>query len=128
MKRVDLVGQEYGAFEIVAYLGYPFYLLRCKKCGHEIKRHSSQIHSKQVRRTCPACNGGLTDMECNGGLTDMERQVAKLVMKGLHNKQIAEYLSISDRTVGTHLQNIFNKLNLHSRVQLALYMRDQQHA
>jgi DNA-binding NarL/FixJ family response regulator len=46
-----------------------------------------------------------------------ELQVLKLVAKGLTNKEIAETLFISQRTVQSHLTNIFNKLGTSSRIQ-----------
>ena len=47
-----------------------------------------------------------------------ERDIVELVCKGLSNKQIADKLFISERTVKTHVSNILAKLNLHDRMQL----------
>jgi DNA-binding CsgD family transcriptional regulator len=52
-------------------------------------------------------------------LSDSERRVADLVARGHSNKEIAERLYMSHRTVGSHLYRIFPKLGLRSRVQLA---------
>jgi DNA-binding CsgD family transcriptional regulator len=52
-------------------------------------------------------------------LTPTELDVARLVDKGLANKEIAERLFISPRTVQTHLTHVYAKLGLTSRVQLA---------
>ena len=52
-------------------------------------------------------------------LSDSERRVADLVARGYSNKEIAEQLYMSHRTVGSHLYRIFPKLGLRSRVQLA---------
>jgi len=101
--RIDLIGKTYGAFVVAAYLGERFYLLRCKICGHEIKRRSNQIRCNEVRKTCPACNGILTNME---------NQVAELTAQGLQNKEIAKRLVLSTRTVQSHLTNIYAKLGL----------------
>jgi DNA-binding NarL/FixJ family response regulator len=54
------------------------------------------------------------------GLTPRERELASLVGRGASNKEIAHHLSISIKTVKTHLTNIFKKLGLSTRVQLAL--------
>ncbi len=51
-------------------------------------------------------------------LTPTERHVVKLVAEGLGNKDIAERLFISPRTVQTHLTHVYAKLNLSSRIQL----------
>lgn len=50
-----------------------------------------------------------------------EQEVLKLVTKGLRNKAIADELSISDRTVEAHLNSIFAKLGVSSRVEAVLY-------
>jgi DNA-binding CsgD family transcriptional regulator len=52
-------------------------------------------------------------------LTPAEREIARLVADGLANKDIASRLSISPRTVQTHLTHIYAKLGVTSRVQLA---------
>ncbi|MCU1456596.1 MAG: regulatory protein LuxR [Actinomycetia bacterium] len=52
-------------------------------------------------------------------LSESERRVADLVARGHSNKEIAERLHMSHRTVGSHLYHIFPKLGLRSRVQLA---------
>lgn len=51
--------------------------------------------------------------------TERERDIARLVSKGLSNKEIAREMDISDRTVTTHLSNIFAKAGVKSRGQLA---------
>ena len=54
-------------------------------------------------------------------LTTSERQVIKLVAEGKSNKAIAEFLSISPKTVETHRQHLMDKLNLHSVAELTKY-------
>jgi DNA-binding CsgD family transcriptional regulator len=51
-------------------------------------------------------------------LTEQERQIAGLAASGLTNREIAERLYISHRTVGSHLYRIFPKLEVASRAQL----------
>ena len=53
-------------------------------------------------------------------LTAAERSVVALVGEGLPNKQIAERLFIAPSTVHWHLKNIFRKLEVENRTQLAL--------
>ena len=53
-------------------------------------------------------------------LTPREQDVAQLVAKGLRYKEIAARLSISDHTVKNHMRHIFDKLDISSRVELAL--------
>lgn len=60
----------------------------------------------------------------NAGLTRRECEVAVLVAQGLTNRQIAESLTIAERTVGTHVEHIMAKLDCHSRAQIAAWMAE----
>ena len=51
-------------------------------------------------------------------LTDREKQVARLAAQGKRNADIARELVVSERTVGNHLQSVFDKLGIHSRGEL----------
>jgi DNA-binding NarL/FixJ family response regulator len=53
-------------------------------------------------------------------LSERESQVAKLVAGGASNKEIADQLSITERTVKAHLSAVFEKLALRDRLQLSL--------
>ena len=57
----------------------------------------------------------------SGQLYDREIQVLKLLAKGMSNRDIAGELIISERTVQTHLVNIFKKLGVGSRTEAALH-------
>ncbi|MBN1931354.1 MAG: response regulator transcription factor [Desulfobacterales bacterium] len=54
-------------------------------------------------------------------LTKREKEVLKLVGEGYQNKEIAEYLYISPKTVEKHRANIMRKLNLHNASELTVY-------
>lgn len=54
-------------------------------------------------------------------LTPREGEIVSLVTQGYRNKEIAVKLSISEQTVKNHLQNIYDKLGVSDRLELALY-------
>jgi DNA-binding NarL/FixJ family response regulator len=54
-------------------------------------------------------------------LSPREREIVRLVALGLHNAEIAKKLFISEVTVKTHLNNIFQKLSVRDRVGLVRY-------
>jgi two-component system nitrate/nitrite response regulator NarL len=55
------------------------------------------------------------------GLTEREIEIARAVVAGYTNKEIARRSSISENTVKSHLMHIFNKLGASNRVELALF-------
>lgn len=54
-------------------------------------------------------------------LTDRETEVLRLLAQGLSNKELAQALTIREKTVKTHVSNILAKLGVPSRTQAALY-------
>jgi DNA-binding NarL/FixJ family response regulator len=54
-------------------------------------------------------------------LTERELEVLKLVARGMANRDIAKALFISENTVKNHVRNILEKLQLHSRMEAAMY-------
>jgi len=65
--------------------------------------------------------GDLSAQEPSDGLTDRERQILQLIAEGYTNKQIADILSISIKTVQAHRLNLMKKLDLHDRGELIKY-------
>lgn len=57
-------------------------------------------------------------------LTDTERTVAEYAAQGMTNRQIAGRMFLSPHTVAFHLRQIFRKLGIHSRLELALRVRE----
>jgi DNA-binding NarL/FixJ family response regulator len=55
------------------------------------------------------------------GLTARELEVVTLITEGSTNKHIAETFGISEETVKRHLTNIFNKIGVGNRLELALF-------
>lgn len=54
-------------------------------------------------------------------LTERELEVLRLIAEGLNNREIADKLVISDKTVKTHVSSILSKLHLGDRTQAAIY-------
>jgi len=77
----------------------------------ELRKLGHHIH----RRTRP----GMADATGLESLTARELQLARLVVERKTNPEIAAELFLSQKTVETHLRNIFRKLDVASRVELA---------
>jgi predicted ATPase/DNA-binding CsgD family transcriptional regulator len=75
----------------------------------------------ELRRRRPPPAAGLT------ALSDREHEVARLVRHRRTNAQIAEELFVSLKTVETHLRNIFAKLGVSSRVEVAELVERDEH-
>jgi DNA-binding CsgD family transcriptional regulator len=65
-----------------------------------------------------------TSSEGMGGLTGRELEIARLVASRKSNREIGDALDISARTVSTHLSNIFAKVGVSSRGELADFIRE----
>ena len=68
------------------------------------------------------------DSKPKGGVTSRlsprEHEVMHLMVEGLAHKEIANRLSISPRTIGTHVEHIFTKLGVHTRAQAVRVYQD----
>lgn len=78
--------------------------------------HPSVAHKLMLQIQQSASPGAMT-----GSLTTREIDVLKCLAQGLSNREIASKLSVSTRTVTTHVRNILDKLDLNNRTQAALY-------
>jgi len=58
------------------------------------------------------------------GLTEREREIIRLVVDAAANKEIADLLGISEKTVKNHLTHIFDKLGVSGRLELAMFAID----
>jgi PAS domain S-box-containing protein len=83
----------------------------------QILKVAHQLHEEAIPPVTPSIpsNSHLKD------LTDREREVLFLLVQGLSTRDIAQSLSISSFTVRNHVQNILNKLNVHSRLEAVTY-------
>lgn len=73
----------------------------------------------------PALNSKMIEKNQDEGkidnLTKRELEVLKLLAVGMYNKEVAEKLDISERTVKNHVSNIFKKLEVTDRTQAAVF-------
>jgi DNA-binding CsgD family transcriptional regulator len=88
------------------------------------ERHGARLWTEQARTELrasgepvrPAADATVRQ------LTAQQVQIARMVAEGATNKEVAEQLFLSRRTVEHHLRNIFNKLGIRSRVELVKFM------
>jgi DNA-binding NarL/FixJ family response regulator len=80
----------------------------------EAERELRALGRRVYRRSAPATAASALE-----SLTERELEVARLVVDRLTNAEIAAALFLSKKTVETHLRNIFAKLGISSRVELA---------
>ena len=79
-----------------------------KRLHDDVISAQRQLGAKMPRRRGAGADG-------LHALTVREREVAELISQGRTNKQVAEHLFVSPKTVEAHLSRIFNKLNVSSR-------------
>ena len=96
------------------------------KAVKAVQRGEMWIERKLMSKFFEEEHGNVSGMEDPGKktkkcLTEREKEVLSVLTKGLTNKEIADYLCISEKTVKTHLSNIFRKLNVSRRLQAILY-------
>jgi DNA-binding NarL/FixJ family response regulator len=87
-----------------------------------------RVHAGEIwldnRMVAEVINAFSTAEASRGGkplVSDREKEIAQLVVQGFHNKEIGVKLFISEQTVKNHLHNIFDKLGVSDRLELALY-------
>ena len=66
-------------------------------------------------------DGDTPSIRSESGLTERELEIVRLVASGNKNKEVGALLAISERTVKTHLTNVFQKLGVRDRVGLVMY-------
>jgi DNA-binding NarL/FixJ family response regulator len=74
-----------------------------------------------VRSRGAVLDEGSPRQKADFGLTARERQIVSAVVNAYQNKEIAEKFAISEKTVKHHLTNIFNKVGVSNRLELALF-------
>jgi DNA-binding NarL/FixJ family response regulator len=112
-----------GAHGIVLKTSSAYLLLQSIRsviAGHYwLEREGVRILVEAVRDLLSQGNGGTSWKEY--GLTPRELDIVAKIASGRSNKEVGEEFSISERTVKHHLTNIFTKVGVSSRLQLALF-------
>jgi DNA-binding CsgD family transcriptional regulator len=101
-RRVDARAQLQAAHDMLAAMGMEAFAERARK---ELLATGEKVRKRTVER--------------RDDLTPQERQIARLAGDGLSNPEIAARLFLSARTVEWHLRNVFSKLGIRSRRELA---------
>ncbi|WP_307191660.1 response regulator [Mesobacillus stamsii] len=90
-----------------------------------VARGESVIHPSMTRKLLAFHQQKKTEQQDNT-LTEREREVLLCLVEGLSNKEIADRLFISDKTVKIHVSKIFKKLNVKSRSQVVIHAVQHQ--
>jgi predicted ATPase/DNA-binding CsgD family transcriptional regulator len=85
--------------------------------GMKLREQEAVALALTIQRQSPENQNHAPD----GALTMRECEIAGLIATGLGNKQVASLLKISERTVDAHVEHIRNKLEVHSRAQIAAW-------
>ncbi len=95
----------------------------------ETYQGKAQLHPDIARRLMTAVSGDVPVRQAPSpslpselqGLTEREREVLSLIARGLTNREIAEKMVISEKTVKTHVSNLLDKLGLEDRTRAAIW-------
>jgi NarL family two-component system response regulator LiaR len=87
----------------------------------DVARGASSLHPQIAHKLIRELSRPAEPPPADQPLTEREREVVRLVAQGLSNDEIAERLSLGERTVRSHISHILSKLHLANRTQLALY-------
>ena len=88
---------------------------------HDVYQGRSSLHPTIALKVIRELNQPSSLPLTEEPLTEREMETLRFIAQGLTNQEIAEKLTISERTVGKHVSNILEKLHLANRTQAALY-------
>jgi two-component system nitrate/nitrite response regulator NarL len=93
-----------------------------------LKRQSAAGLAEALRQVLSTSggNGSGVGSQNSFGLTSRELEIVGAIVSGNTNKEIAQKFSLGERTVKHHLTNIFNKLGVGTRLELALFAVHQR--
>jgi DNA-binding NarL/FixJ family response regulator len=104
------------------YLTKPFETEELLAIVSNILRRVARTHSEIARIVDPSKTSNNLNVAPDQELTKAEDRVAEAVSRGLSNKEVANELNISIRTVETHIRRILAKMNFSNRVEIARYI------
>jgi len=126
-KRQILEALQLGARGVVLKDAATQLLLKCIRCvmagEHWVGRDRVADLLETLRQMGPS---GAPAAASAHGLTPREREIVAAIVSGQANKDIARSLAISEETVKHHLTNIFSKLGVSNRLELALFAVNQR--
>jgi two-component system, NarL family, nitrate/nitrite response regulator NarL len=91
-----------------------------------ITEHMTAKLVEQMRKPAPQPDAPSVPRTSGDTLTARERDIVRELARGASNKEIARTLDLAESTVKIHVRNILRKLNLTSRVQVAVYAVGQE--
>jgi DNA-binding NarL/FixJ family response regulator len=99
----------------IGYLGKPVSPVRLLEAIAEAHAGGSPMSSSIARMVVRKFHEGGRTQQKLDQLTARETEILGHISQGLSTKEIATLLGLSDRTIGSHLRNIYDKLQVHSR-------------
>jgi two-component system, NarL family, response regulator LiaR len=90
-----------------------------------IHRGEGALHTSIARKLMQEIKRPPEPVKSNAPLTPREHEVLSYIAQGLSNREIADKMSVSIRTVTTHVGSILEKLHLANRTRAALYAVEQ---
>jgi DNA-binding NarL/FixJ family response regulator len=98
------------------------------KCIRKVHAGEIWLNGRMTEAVLAALSGNSTEGHDSGksDLSRRELEVIQLVIQGYKNKDIANKLFISEKTVKNHLSAIFNKLGVTDRLELTLYVFEKK--
>jgi DNA-binding NarL/FixJ family response regulator len=113
-RALAAAGDRRGAIEVLRHAERELDACGSARMRDEARRELRRLGARaEVRGPATAGDAGL------GSLTDREREISKLITEGLTNKQIAAQLFLSEKTIESHIRNVFHKLGASSRLEVA---------
>ncbi len=92
---------------------------RCRETFHNLAR---SVITKTIETGLPSQSSSLSDLSMmHEPLSKREMEVLSYIVDGMSNQEIAHALVVTVGTVKRHVNNIYNKLNVHSRIQAVKY-------